>query len=125
MLIVQSDGNAVIYTPGNVALWSTNTYKQTYADLQLAAHGWGGSQASQFSCLNNIWVRESSWNKLAGNPNYAYGIPQSDPGKKMASEGSDWLINPQTQIRWGEDYIRGEYGSPCQAWAYWQIHHAY
>jgi hypothetical protein len=125
MLIVQSDGNTVIYTPGNVALWSTNTYKQTFADLQLAAHGWGGNQASQFGCLNNIWVRESGWNKLAGNPNYAYGIPQSDPGRKMASAGSDWRTNSQTQIRWGEDYIQGEYGSPCRAWAYWQIHHAY
>jgi Transglycosylase SLT domain len=115
----------VIYAPGNVALWSTNTYKQTYADLQLPAHGWGASQASQFSCLNNIWVRESNWNELAGNPNHAYGIPQSNPGSKMASEGSDWLTNPQTQIRWGEDYIQGKYGSPCQAWAYWQTHHNY
>jgi hypothetical protein len=43
----------------------------------------------------------------------------------MASAGSDWRTNSQTQIRWGEDYIRGEYGSPCRAWAYWQIHHAY
>lgn len=125
VLILQSDGNAVIYAPGNVALWSTNTYKQTYADLQLPAHGWGASQASQFSCLNNIWVRESNWNELAGSPNHAYGIPQSNPGSKMASEGSDWLTNPQTQIRWGEDYIQGKYGSPCQAWAYWQTHHNY
>ena len=38
----------------------------------------------------------------------------------MAAEGSDWLTNPQTQIRWGEDYIQGRYGTPCQAWAYWQ-----
>jgi len=124
-LVLQSDGNAVIYAPGNVTLWSTNTYKQTYADLQLPAHGWGASQASQFSCLNNIWVRESNWNELAGNPKYAYGIPQSSPGRKMAAEGSDWLTNPRTQIRWGEDYIQGRYGSPCQAWAYWQNHHSY
>jgi len=124
-LILQSDGNAVIYAPGNMALWSTNTYKQTYADKQLPAHGWGAGQASQFSCLNNIWVRESNWNELAGNPKYAYGIPQSSPGNKMASEGSDWLTNPQTQIRWGEDYIQSRYGSPCQAWAYWQNHHNY
>jgi hypothetical protein len=124
-LILQSDGNAVIYTLANVALWSTDTYKQTYADNQLSQHGWGSTKASQFSCLNNIWVRESGWNALAGNSGGAYGIPQSDPGSKMASAGSDWLTDPQTQIRWGEDYIQGTYGSPCRAWAHWQTHHSY
>ena len=39
----------------------------------------------------------------------------------MAAEGPDWLTSPRTQIRWGEDYIEGQYGTPCQAWAYWQV----
>jgi hypothetical protein len=43
----------------------------------------------------------------------------------MAAEGSDWLTNPQTQIRWGEDYIQSRYGTPCQAWAYWQARRYY
>ena len=81
---------------------TSNTSKQTYAVVQLPAHGRG---PDQFGCLNSIWVRESGWNELAGNPARAYGIPQADPGRKMAAEGSDWLTNPQTQIRWGEDYI--------------------
>ena len=55
-----------------------------------------------------------------GNPERAYGIPQADPGSKMAAEGSDWRTNPQTQIRWGEDYIQSRYGRPCQAWTFWQ-----
>ena len=38
----------------------------------------------------------------------------------MAAEGSDWLTNPQTQIRWGEDYIQSRYGCPCRAWPFWQ-----
>jgi hypothetical protein len=117
VLIMQPDGDAVVETPGNAALWSTNTSKQTYAVTQLTAHGWG---PDQFGCLNSIWVRESGWNELAGNPARAYGIPQADPGRKMAAEGSDWLTSPQTQIRWGEDYIQGRYGTPCQAWAFWQ-----
>ena len=83
--------------------------KQTYAVIQLAAHGWG---PDQFGCLNNIWIRESGWNELAGNPVRAYGIPQADPGSKMAAEGSDWRTSPQTQIRWGEDYIQSRYGTP-------------
>ncbi len=124
-LILKPDGNAVIDTPGNMVLWSTNTYKQTYADNQLPVHGWGASQASQFGCLNNIWIRESNWNELAGNPKSAYGIPQASPGNKMAVEGSGWLTDPQTQIRWGEDYIQARYGRPCQAWTYWQAHHSY
>jgi len=125
MLILQPNGSAVVDSPGNVALWSTNTYRQTYADIQLAARGWGRAQARQFGCLNNIWVRESKWNELAGNPAGAYGIPQASPGAKMAAEGSDWLTSPQTQIRWGEDYIQGRFGTPCQAWAYWQVHKSY
>jgi hypothetical protein len=71
VLILQADGDAVFDAPGNVALWSTNTSRQTYAVIQLAAHGWG---PDQFGCLNSIWVRESGWNELAGNPARAYGI---------------------------------------------------
>ena len=106
-LAMQADGNLVLYAPGNVTLWSMNTSKQTYAVIQLPAHGWG---PDQFGCLNSIWVRESGWNELAGHPASAYRIPQADPGSKMAAEGSDWLTNPQTQIRWGEDYIKAGTG---------------
>jgi hypothetical protein len=145
VLIMLPNGNAVIAAPATTAppssappssvpgsapasstpLWSTNTSRQTYADIQLAAHGWSQGQARQFGCLDNIWVRESKWNELAGNPASAYGIPQASPGAKMAAAGPDWLTNPQTQIRWGEDYIQGQYGTPCQAWAYWQVHKNY
>ena len=45
----------ILDAPGNVTLWSTNTSKQTYAAIQLPAHGWG---PDQFGCLNSIWVRE-------------------------------------------------------------------
>jgi hypothetical protein len=135
MLVLLPNGNAVVNPPasaargsaatGNTALWSTGTYRQTYADIQLTARGWGASQARQFGCLNNVWMRESKWNELAGNPASAYGIPQASPGTKMAAAGPDWLTSPQTQIRWGEDYIQGQYGTPCQAWAYWQVHKNY
>jgi hypothetical protein len=111
VLILQADGDAILDAPGNVALWSTNTSKQTYAVIQLPAHGWG---PDQFGCLNSIWVRESGWNELAGHPASAYGIPQADPGRKMAAEGSDWLTNPQTQIRWGEDYIQAGTAPPAR-----------
>ena len=38
----------------------------------------------------------------------------------MASAGADWQTNPATQIRWGLGYIKADYGTPCNAWAFWQ-----
>ena len=79
----------------------------------LAARG----QAGQFSCLDSLWTKESDWRWDADNPtSSAYGIPQSLPGSKMASAGADWATNPETQIRWGLDYIAQSYGTPCAAW---------
>lgn len=87
----------------------------TAKDLVLA-QGWG---EDQFSCLFNLWNRESSWRANAANPSSgAYGIPQSLPGSKMASAGADWETNPVTQIKWGLGYISTRYGNPCGAWAH-------
>jgi hypothetical protein len=80
----------------------------------LGSYGW---DSGQFSCLDALWVRESDWNPYAQNSSSgAYGIPQALPGSKMASSGSDWATNPETQIKWGLSYIRASYGSPCGAW---------
>lgn len=77
--------------------------------------------AGQWSCLNSLWQKESNWRHTATNPSSgAYGIPQSLPGSKMASAGSDWRTNPRTQIRWGLSYIKSRYGSPCGAWSHSQ-----
>lgn len=78
-----------------------------------------GSQ--QFSCVNNLWMHESEWNMHAVNDDSgAYGIPQSLPGRKMQSKGSDWKTNPYTQVKWGLSYINSRYGSPCNAWNHFQ-----
>ena len=75
--------------------------------------GWG---QDQYSCLVKLWDRESNWRYNAQNKGSgAYGIPQALPGTKMASEGTDWMTNPQTQIRWGVKYINGRYKTPCTA----------
>ncbi|MEV7806554.1 lytic transglycosylase domain-containing protein [Microbispora sp. NPDC088329] len=85
---------------------------------QLAeARGWGG----EWGCLEKLWDKESHWNERAMNRySGAYGIPQSLPGSKMASAGSDWQTNPATQIKWGLGYIAGRYKTPCGAWAHSQ-----
>ena len=88
---------------------------QQIAMSMLGAYGWS---SAQFSCLNNLWSRESGWSVTAENPSGAYGIPQALPGSKMASAGADWATSATTQIRWGLGYIRGLYGSPCGAWSH-------
>ncbi|SEF16946.1 transglycosylase SLT domain-containing protein [Streptomyces sp. Ag109_O5-10] len=82
--------------------------------------------SGQFQCFSNIVDHESTWNYLAVNPSSgAYGLVQALPGNKMASVAADWQTNPATQIKWGLNYMNTTYGSPCQAWAFWQVHHAY
>lgn len=93
---------------------------QATAYKLLPAFGFNASQ--QFGCLDNIWSRESGWRYNAANASGAYGIPQALPGSKMATAGPDWQTNPATQIKWGLGYIKGRYGSPCNAWAFWQGH---
>jgi hypothetical protein len=77
-----------------------------------------GFPIAEFPCLNKLWNKESGWNARAENKGSgAYGIPQALPGRKMSSAGSDWRTNPATQIRWGLDYIKGRYHTPCRAWS--------
>jgi hypothetical protein len=87
---------------------------QQIAQAMLASFGWS---SSQFSCLDPLWAYESGWSVTAYNAGSgAYGIPQALPGSRMASAGPDWQTNAATQIRWGLEYIKGTYGSPCAAW---------
>jgi len=96
---------------------------QAIAYNMLSSFGW--SPATYYSCVNNIFSRESGWRYNAYNASGAYGIPQALPGSKMATAGADWQTNPATQIKWGLGYMRDRYGDPCQAWAYWQAHSYY
>jgi hypothetical protein len=88
------------------------------AKNMLSSFGFG---ADQWGCLEKLWMKESGWNERAMNRySGAYGIPQSLPGTKMATAGSDWQTNAATQIKWGLGYIKGRYGSPCAAWGHSQ-----
>jgi hypothetical protein len=83
--------------------------------------GDAGWSASQCADLAKLWDRESGWNhKAANGSSGAFGIPQSLPGSKMASAGSDWRTNPRTQIKWGLSYIKDVYGNPSNAWGHSQ-----
>lgn len=90
---------------------------QQYAQLYMKSLGFG---PSQWPALKALWMGESGWNPLAHNASSgAHGIPQSLPASKMASEGSDYMTNAATQIRWGLKYIKSRYGSPASAYSQW------
>ena len=76
----------------------------------------GFNQTTQWTCLLDLWNRESGWVYDAENASGAYGIPQSWPADNMATVGADWRTNPATQIKWGLGYITQRYGTPCGAW---------
>lgn len=81
-----------------------------------------GGDKVQWGCLMSIVGGENAhmiptldFGGGHGNVHEAYGIPQANPGTKMASHGPDWRTNPETQLRWMIDYCRGRYGSVCGA----------
>jgi hypothetical protein len=102
--------------PAGVASASAGTpaANKALGALLAGAYGWAPGSTS-WPYLETGWEEESGWNQYAQNPaSAAYGIPQANPGDKMASAGSDWKTNPATQIRWGYGYIKDTYGSPAQ-----------
>ena len=102
------------YLPG------TSDPREIARQIMKNKYGYG---ASDFTCFDNIIMRESRWRINATNPSSgAYGIPQALPGSKMASAGSDWRTNPATQIIWAIGYMKDRYGSPCQAWSFKRSH---
>lgn len=97
--------------------WKNSSASNIAIGRRLASErGWTGTQ---FDALKELWSCESSWTTTAGNTagSGAYGIPQSLPASKMSSHGADYMTNPETQIRWGLDYIQARYGTPQAALA--------
>ncbi|UFR02591.1 lytic transglycosylase domain-containing protein [Streptomyces sp. Go40/10] len=100
--------------------------QSSYTVAQIQAMARQMVAGGQYQCFSNIVDHESSWNYRAVNASSgAYGLFQALPGSKMASAGADWQTNPATQIKWGLNYMNSRYGSPCQAWSFWQANHWY
>jgi resuscitation-promoting factor RpfB len=109
------------------------------ANKELAAHlaaefGWTGPQ---FTCLDELWTRESGFSETALNgESGAYGIAQAlghIPGVSVAlnRQGDNYPppftsanappwghSDPVAQISWGLGYIADTYTTPCGAWAH-------
>jgi hypothetical protein len=100
--------------------------QSSYTIAQIQAMARSIVPSGQFQCFSNIVDHESSWNYRAVNASSgAYGLVQALPGSKMSSAGADWQTNPATQIKWGLSYMNERYGSPCDAWSYWQANGNY
>jgi hypothetical protein len=79
-----------------------------------------GGDGGQFSCLENLWGKESGWNPNAQNPSStAYGIPQF-LDSTWAGTGIAKTSDGYRQIDAGLIYIDSRYGSPCGAWSHSQ-----
>jgi hypothetical protein len=88
---------------------------QQYAASLFGQFGWG---MSQLGPLIALWNGESGWNPRARNPSSgAFGIPQALPPGKMGALAASG--NAAAQIRWGEGYIHGVYGTPANAYGMW------
>jgi TolA protein len=79
-----------------------------------------GGDSGQFSCLENLWGKESGWNPNAQNSSStAYGIPQF-LDSTWAGTGIAKTSDGYRQIDAGLIYIDSRYGTPCGAWGHSQ-----
>src|SRR5215217_6284170 len=112
----QAEAEAAAARPGQgtaAAVAPAGSY-QDYAMGKL------GGDGSQFSCLENLWGKESGWNPNAQNPSStAYGIPQF-LDSTWAGTGIAKTSDGYRQIDAGLIYINSRYGSPCGAWGHSQ-----
>jgi len=68
----------------------------------------------QFQCFNQLITKESNWRINAINGSH-YGLGQMRNTKYRDLDG-------YRQIDWTLRYIKGRYGSMCNAYRYWQKH---
>lgn len=82
-------------------------------NLKLYAHSRLVSY-KQFQCFNSLITKESSWRVDARNGSH-YGLGQMRNKRYKVLDG-------YTQIDWSIRYIKGRYGSMCNAYAFFRKH---
>jgi len=84
-------------------------------NLKLYAHSRIISEI-QYNCFNKLITKESNWRINAINPNGKhFGLGQMRNTKYRDLDG-------YRQIDWTIRYIKGRYGSMCNAYRHWQKH---
>ena len=74
-------------------------------------------QQREWLCLSSLWGRESAWNPKAYNTTKVMG---KNAGGIPQLLGLDPKTPPTRQIERGLDYIYYRYGTPCNAWEFFQ-----
>jgi soluble lytic murein transglycosylase-like protein len=81
---------------------------------------WGSKK--EFVCLDQLVHHESRWNHLALNKSSgAFGLFQFLPSTWANYKYPYKPKDPAIQIKAGLRYIYKRYGTPCNAWAFWQL----
>jgi hypothetical protein len=112
-----AEAEAAKAAPAPAAAPAASSGSGSFQDYALSKLGGDGGQ---FSCLENLWGKESGWNPNAQNPSStAYGIPQF-LDSTWAGTGIAKTSDGYRQIDAGLVYIDSRYGSPCGAWGHSQ-----
>ncbi len=112
--------------PGGQATRTEDLSSADPRDIARAMMPEFGFSSSQFGCLDSLYMSESGWDPHADNPtSSAYGIPQALTGGTHKDLPADYMTNPASQIRWGLNYIKNVYGTPCEAWTFKQANNWY
>jgi hypothetical protein len=94
---------------------------KAHAKTRLEAFGW---EQSEFSSLEQLWDAESKWNYQAYNKQSGtLGIPQLKGWQNVPNYQTDYKV----QIEHGLAYIKNKkkYGTPTNAWKFFQKNHYY
>lgn len=79
-----------------------------------------GIASSDWGYVDYIVSKESGWNPNATNASSgACGLVQALPCSKVPGNGYD----PVDNLRWGNGYATGRYGSWANAYAFWTANH--
>ena len=113
--------NAAAAPAAPVAAFGTPEHSQQLArDYIRTKYGW---RYNEFKALKAMWWRESNWRYTVINHSGPwYGLGQVNPDY-IASQGYSidaYMSKPLVQVKVGAAYIKGRYGTPTKAWAFWQ-----
>jgi len=124
---------------GSGTVVNTGTAEQILQQTA-AQFGWTGSQ---WTCLYNLEMAEAGFNPKARNPSGAFGLAQAlghgvsggaapdgtneygGFGLTVAQAVAANSGQPGPQALWMCNYIKAQYGNPCNAWAHEQANHWY
>ena len=111
---------AVLLTDTKPTATQTNKEQITWTKDDSKAYArdmLGKWRDEQWTCLSNLWGKESAWNPRAFNDTRVMG---KNAGGIPQLLGLDPDTPPTYQIDRGLDYIYYRYTTPCVAWAHFK-----